>query len=181
MYMRFLICIIFSVTLTACATTDDPRKGGFFGGIGGLSSGAYETRVQQRQDELNRQKNISDELKQESSSLENEARAKESELATEQKRLADMEEKLSALQADVDKLKARSEKQKNDIAKIKQKIKKARKRLSDQQAALDELDRAGGPAADPDRYKVLEKERDKLADEFKKLQEYSKALSNAAK
>jgi capsule polysaccharide export protein KpsE/RkpR len=176
-----LACILFTIAITGCATTNDPRKGGFFGGIAGLNSGAYEARVQQRQNELNRQRNINQELREQSSELDNESRQRESELAAEKQRMSDLENNLTALQDDVDRLRARSEKQKKDIKVLKNKIKNARQKLSEQQASLDQLDRAGGAKADPDRYKVLEQERNRLADEYKKLLEYSRALSNAAK
>jgi chromosome segregation ATPase len=181
MYRELMLCIILSAAITGCATSNDPRKGGFFGGVAGLNSGAYDARVQQRQDELNRQRNVSEELKQESRSLDSEAQQKESELAAERQRLNEMEKNLSSLQADVDRLKAKSDKQKGEISKLKKKIKDARQKLSAQQTALDELDRAGGAASDPDRYRVLEQERNSLAELYKKLLEYSKALSNAAK
>ncbi|MGB5158071.1 MAG: hypothetical protein WBN77_11640 [Desulfobacterales bacterium] len=180
MLWRLIITILVAIALPSCATSNDPRQGGFFGGIAGLSSGTYDARVQQRQEELNRQRNTNQDLKEESRTLESKAQERESELNTERQRLAEMEENLSTLQANVDRLKAKSDKQKSEIASLKRKIKDARKRLKSQQAALDELDRAGGSAADPDRYKVLVKERNRLADEFKKLLEYSKALSNAA-
>jgi chromosome segregation ATPase len=42
--------ILAPLVLAACVTSDDPRAGGFIGGISGLSSGAYDRRVQDRQD-----------------------------------------------------------------------------------------------------------------------------------
>jgi DNA repair exonuclease SbcCD ATPase subunit len=39
------------MSLAAC-TSDDPSRGGFFGGVGGLSSGTYERQTQARRDAL---------------------------------------------------------------------------------------------------------------------------------
>ncbi len=38
--------------LTACAVSDDPRQGGLFGGISGLTSGSYQQRLDQRQQQI---------------------------------------------------------------------------------------------------------------------------------
>ena len=90
-----------------------------------------------------------------------------------------MEGDLASLESDVNRLNARSDKQKAELTKLKERIKEQRKRVKRQQAALNELSRNGG-SSDPDRYRVLEQERNRLADEYKKLLEYSQALSNAA-
>ena len=48
---------LFSLLLLGgCATdpSNDPRSGGFFGGVRGLSSGDYDARQQNLQDERNR-------------------------------------------------------------------------------------------------------------------------------
>lgn len=39
--------------LAGCATTEDPHEGGFFGGVYGLGSGAYDRRIEERQQNLN--------------------------------------------------------------------------------------------------------------------------------
>jgi hypothetical protein len=49
----FLIFFLFSLLLI-CGCTSDPAKGGFFDGLYGLSSGKYEERQKEKQDELNR-------------------------------------------------------------------------------------------------------------------------------
>ncbi len=179
MYVKFVVLIVLTALLSACAVSNDPRKGGFFGGLSGINSGAYDERVQQSQNDLNRQQNINKELKDTSKNLEGEVQARSDELSTEQQRLTALDGDLTKLDADVGKLKATTAKQKTDVADLKRKIGIQRKRIQSQQKAIDELERAGGSAADPARYKVLLKERDRLAVEQKRLLEYSKALNDA--
>ncbi|MCX5883895.1 MAG: hypothetical protein NTU74_19490 [Deltaproteobacteria bacterium] len=174
-----MITIVAAVVLTACAVSNDPRQGGFFGGLHGLSSGAYDARVRDRQDELNRQQTVNQDLKEESETLESEAQLRDYELTLEQQRVAKMERDLSNLESDVDLLKVKSDKQKSEIAALQRRIKDQKQKLKIQQSALAELDRAGGSAADPERYRVLMQERYYLTAEYKKLLEHSKNLSNA--
>lgn len=181
MNTKLLIIIVLAISSPAFAESDNPREGGFFGGLSGINSGAYDSRVQQRKDELSRQENINQELKGKQNALDKETKAAEIELADEQQRVNDLDEDLASLESDVNNLNAKSAKQKNEIAAIKRKIKDQRQRMKSQQSALKALERAGGCTADPDRYRVLQQERKLLADEYKKLMEYSQALSNAAK
>lgn len=180
MYGKLVIIIVSVVSLTACAVSQDPSQGGFMGGLVGLSSGTYETRVQQRQDELNRQQNVNQVLREQSKALESEARARDFELSLEKERLAKMEGDLSRLESDVNHLAAKSSKQKAEITALKRRLEDQRRQLQSQQTALNELDRAGGSAADPERYRALERERDRLAEEYRLLLEYSQSLSRAA-
>jgi len=50
-----IICISLGLLFSAC-TSDDPNKGGFFGGLAGLSKGAYQTRVDNEASELEAEK-----------------------------------------------------------------------------------------------------------------------------
>jgi len=179
MYRKLVVTIASAAVLSACAVSDDPRQGGLFGGLHGLSSGAYDARVRDRQNELDRQQAVNQDLKDQSETLESEAELRDYQLTLEQQRVARMERDLSSLESDVNQLKAKSDKQKTEIAALQRRIKDHKQKLKTQQSALAELDRAGGSSADPDRYRVLVQERDYLAVEYKKLIEYSKNLSNA--
>ncbi|TWT08837.1 lipoprotein [Reyranella sp. CPCC 100927] len=50
--MRKPILAIIAVLGLAACTDDDPSRGGFFGGVSGLSSGKYERQTQARRDTL---------------------------------------------------------------------------------------------------------------------------------
>ncbi|MBI5592919.1 MAG: hypothetical protein HY881_20825 [Deltaproteobacteria bacterium] len=179
MYRKLVITIVLAAALTACAVSNDPRQGGLFGGLHGLSSGAYDDRIRDRQDELDRQQTYNQELKEQSETLESEVQLRDYQLTLEQQRVARLERDLLNLESDINQLKAKSDKQKTEITTLQHKIKVQKQKLKTQQSALAELDRAGGSAADPERYRVLMQERDNLTVEYKKLLENSKNLSNA--
>ena len=50
--MRRPILAVAAILGIAACTNDDPSRGGFFGGVSGLSSGTYDRQTQQRRDEL---------------------------------------------------------------------------------------------------------------------------------
>lgn len=172
--------ILAAATLAACAVTNDPRQGGLIDGLHGLSSGAYEKRIQQRQDELKRQQNINQQLKDQANTLDKEAQAKDHLLALEQQRVAKLEGNLSILESDVNRLITKSAQQQADVASLNRKIEKLRREVKSQQADIGELDKAGGSSIDPVHYKILMQERDRLAVEYSKLLEYYQALSDAS-
>jgi len=180
MYKKLVIAIVLSAALTACAVSNDPRQGGLLGGLHGLNSGAYDARVRERQDELNRQQSFNQGLKEQSKTLESEAQLRDYELTLEQQRVAKMESDLSSLESDVNRLKAKSEKQKTYIADLQREIKDQKKKLKTQQSALAELDRAGGSAADPERYRVLLQEQVHLKEVSEKLLKHLQNISNVS-
>jgi chromosome segregation ATPase len=167
--------------ISGCSVSTNPREGGLIGGLYGLSSGAYDARLQQRRNELARQQKASSELKRESSALNEEYQLQDRQLAAEQQRVAKLEKDLSRLQARVAELKAKTSKQKTEAANLRQRVIKLRRQLLSQQAQISNLDREGGVAAHPERYRLLKKERDRLATEYRRLVAYSQALSEAAR
>lgn len=173
--------ILLAVISFACGTTTDPRQGGFIGGLYGISSGAYENRLEQRKEELALQQNQKRELENQSRTLEKEAEARDTALAVEQQRCAAMDEELRRIQADLRRLNLKSANQKNEVAMVSKEIDELRQRLQDQQSAISKLDRTDGPAVQAERYTILVKERERLADEYLRLLEYSKSLSDAAR
>lgn len=58
------------VLLTACATSEDPAKGDFFSGLKGLSTGAYEQRLEQKQSELDASRSEATRQRQELETIE---------------------------------------------------------------------------------------------------------------
>jgi len=176
---KAVITIILAVSIAGCATSSDPRQGGFFGGLYGLSSGAYEDRINTQKKELARQQEVNRDLQENSKMLEREAESQDRKLATEQQRLAIMKKKLLGLELEIDRLNAKSAQQKREMATLKHRINDLRRRLDSQQSALDKLD--NGRSEDlPERYRLLQQERDRLAEEYRNLLEYFKSLSEAA-
>lgn len=159
--------------------SSDPRQGGLIGGLYGLNSGAYDARIKKRQDELNVQRSFNQKLNDQSTSLKNEAQLRYQELALEQQHLNSMESDISALESDVSYLNAKSDKQKSEIASFKKKINDQKKKLKKQHDTIAELNASSGSNLDPKRYQMLKQERDHLYEEYKKLLEYWKNLSDA--
>lgn len=163
--------------MCGCATNDNPREGGFFGGIAGLSSGAYEERLKQREQYLAQQRDIGQNLQQDSRALKHDRQKLEQEFA----RLAAIDKGLSKLQAAINQLKNKSDKQKEEISALNHKVVELRKKIRFQQTAREELQRMGGSTKDSVSIKILEKERDQLALEYTKLMKYNKAQQNVSK
>ncbi|AUI69735.1 hypothetical protein [Beggiatoa leptomitoformis] len=50
--------LVLSLFVNACAVSDDPAQGGFFGGVYGITSGGYDRRVDEREQNLAALKNL---------------------------------------------------------------------------------------------------------------------------
>jgi len=180
MYKKAIITITLAISLAGCATTSDPRQGGLFGGLYVLSTGAYENRIHQRQEELARQQEVNRDLQDKSKVLGSEAQSRDLELVAEQQRVTKIKSDLAQLESEIDGLNAKSDQHNREVAALKLRIKNLRQRLESQQSALTKLDREGGCDAAPERYRILKQERDRLSEEYKNLLEYYQALSDAA-
>lgn len=92
--------------LGGCAAdpSNDPRSGGFFGGVRGLAAGDYELRQQhlqgQRDDSLNQLRA----LREEGAYLEAERQMKAAEVAEQRRRLASLKARNQALARQIDQL-----------------------------------------------------------------------------
>jgi predicted nuclease with TOPRIM domain len=172
----FIIMIV--LNLTACAN-DNPRKGGFFGGLSGIANGTYESRVKERENELMDQQATNTKLKQESNMIGAETQVKESVLESEHHRVAMMEKELVRLGNNVDRTTATSVQQKKDLSTLQLKINELKRKMQSQQSAYVELNHDGGCETNAVRCQILEKERNRLAEEFEKLIDYYQALSES--
>jgi chromosome segregation ATPase len=159
--------------------SDDPRQGGLMGYWHGTSSGKYEERQQQKRQQLRDEQAANQQLSEQSAALESERAMQDRKLAQEQKQIAALKNKLTTLKANVSKLRLQSDQQKEQASSLLDQIQVTNQRLEKQKAAIAELDRKGGSASDPDQARILELERDRLADEYRKLNKYYQALSNA--
>jgi chromosome segregation ATPase len=174
--MRNEITIILLTVILAgcCSGTQDPRSGGFFGGLQGIFCGDYQKRIEERQAELSRQREITNELQAESNKREQEYQLKISELNSEKQRREEMEKYIKALSADISRLNAKDAGERKKITDLKNEINQV-------QTELDNLkSNEANNDADPEKYLMLEKKRDHLAEEYKALLDYFNALSNTA-
>lgn len=156
-----------TLLLSACQTTDDPREGGFVGGVGGLSSGAYEQRIQEREESLNRLEGIQDELEIQRAELENSQQQSLSTYQMEQQRVADLSSDTRTLAARLKTLNTRHEEQ--ELSR-----KDLISRLEDLQGDIDYL--ATKDEANL-RVEDLEKERGSLEEEYRLLLDIYREIS----
>lgn len=175
-----LATLLFLVCQTACAVSDDPRQGGLLGYWHGTSSGKYEERQQKKLQQLEEQRETRKRLTEQSAKINTELAIQDHRLAEEQEQALRLEKELSSLNAKLDKLQLTSEKQRQQVSSLKDQVEKTQQSLENHKKALVRLDTHGGSASDPNQTQVLEHERDRLADEYRKLNIYYQALSNAA-
>lgn len=178
-FFTYALAIVLCVS--GCAVSTNPREGGLIGGLYGMNSGAYDARLQQRDNELARQQEANRDLQRQSSALAQQYQVKDRQLAVEHRRVARLDRDLSQMKTQVDGLRTKTRKQKREASNLRQSIVELRSKLQSQQTEISKLDREGGVAANPEQYRVLEKERDRLAEEYRRLVAYSRALSEATR
>jgi chromosome segregation ATPase len=177
MNMRWLIIAGATAALGACATTDDPREGGFISGVQGLSSGAYERRVREREDNLAKLRAMQADLEQEGSALTAEKAKRQQILAQERSRLAELDADVGALQrklAEMDRAGSAGDQRVQDL---QGRVAGLKDRLARQTRAIDQLEGAGGGAdalegkgdSTDARRRQLEAQRAALQQEYEEL------------
>lgn len=145
----------------------------------GTSSGRYEERRQERLKRLEEQQKAKEQLTEQSKRLSTELSLQDQRLVKEQQRVLQLKKDLAELNTKIDTLKITSDEQRRQATYLKEQIEKTRQDMEAQQSAIIELDSQGGSGADPKRLQILQHERDRLADEYRKLNVYYQALSNA--
>ncbi len=159
--------LVSALLLSACQTTDDPRDGGLMGGVSGLSSGAYDRRIQEREDSLNRLKGIQDELETQHSDLEIRQQQSMSAYQLEQRRVAELSSDTRTLAARLQTLKTRHAEQERSRKDVIGRLQNLQGRI-DNLATQDEANL---------RVEVLEKERSALEEEYRLLLDIYREIS----
>lgn len=171
--LRALLAVaLLPAMLGGCATTDDPREGGMIGGIGGLSSGRYEERVQSRQSSLESLRAARAEIQTEQSSLESQKTTSQRRLQAERKKLAAIESETHELSGRVRSLKSEDAQRQAQIADLKRRMADLEGRIqtASRTQGADALEGTGTPTSDPDvRRQQLEAQRRQLEQEYRLL------------
>lgn len=177
---RILIAIGAGLILFGCATTDDPHTGGLVGGMHGLSSGAYDRRISEREDNLAKLRAIQKDLDQETVSLTSDKQQREQILEKEKGKLAAMNKDVSALEKSLADLEQEKGSQDARIADAHQRLQELKTKLAAQDKSIDDLEGSAtggadslegngtGNAADL-RIQQLEAQRDSLQKEYEEL------------
>ena len=133
--------------LGACATTDDPREGGFIGGVQGLSSGAYQQRVSEREDNLAKLRAMQADLEQDSAALQAQKGKRQQLLAEEKRKLASLDSEVEALQRKLTAMGQESATSDDRVRDLRDRVADLKARLGKQTRDIDRLE-GGGSAAD---------------------------------
>jgi chromosome segregation ATPase len=137
---------ISTLLLSACATTDDPSRGGFIGGVSGISTGAYDKRVREREDNLARMRALQHELEQESADLEAQKRQRARQLASEKRKLATLDRETAALERKLDALAREKGASDQRLPELQQRLDGLKRKLARQKRSIDDLEGSGSGA-----------------------------------
>ncbi|WP_295402577.1 hypothetical protein [uncultured Thiocystis sp.] len=103
-----LVAVLFSGCATGPDLANDPRSGGFFGGLAGVVRGDYDARKQEREDALASIRVANQSLKQDNQGLEITKNAKQSEVRNLKRQVAKLDGDVQSLSAQVANLRKRS-------------------------------------------------------------------------
>ena len=152
------------LVLGGCAAdpTNDPRSGGFFGGVHGLAAGDYEMRQQalqgQRDDSLNQLRALRDE----GAALETERQMKASEVAAQRRQLATLKARNQELAGRINQLQRSRAATEQRTAQLRR---KQQQLTRDIEAFETQLDRGQLTTAQADSKRLsLERQYDAIKD-----------------
>jgi chromosome segregation ATPase len=135
---------LFILLVVGCATTDDPRQGGLFS----YNPGAYETRLEQRRQNLEVLQQYQQQEEEQTRQLESDVQTRQAMLEREQERLRGLDDDLARLQQNVHQYQARTNAQQAE----KQRLGREFKRLHGKIVAL----RNNQQLAETDKHKEIE-------------------------
>jgi len=171
--------VALSLTLGACANVStDPNEGGLFGGIKGLQTGAYDQRVQEREERLANMRALQGQLTTEQAQLEQERSTRQAALANERRRLKELDSNVSKLSQNVDRLAQEHGTEDAKVQELKSRVQTLQSKMKQQQSSLDALEGSGMGTTDADlRRRQLEEQRDALRREYDLLMKLSLDLA----
>ncbi|SHO52110.1 hypothetical protein [Desulfopila aestuarii] len=165
--------------LGGCASGDqDPRSGGLLGGISGLSSGAYENRVKEREARLQQLRATQSQLDAEKGQLEAQKSTAQAQLDKDQARVKAMQSEIAALDKKTKSLAAMEGTDKQAVADLQKRVSDLKGKMNRQASSLDDLEGSGLGDEDLDlRRTQLEKQRDALRKEYELLMKMQMELA----
>lgn len=172
------LCLAVSVTLTGCAVSDNPREGGLFGGVVGLSNGTYEKRLEEREQNLDTLRAVQADLGVDQAALETEKRGLAAQVTRERTQLAALDDNIGALERRVVALRGTEASAGQRVASLQQQLATLKGKVNQQTAAIDALE--GADVADPAteaRRRQLEAQRASLQQEYQALLDYTLQLA----
>lgn len=164
---RALVLGLGLLVLGGCASSTDPREGGFFGGVQGLGSGAYDARLKERDDRLATLRETQAELSGERATLEASQLAAEEALEQERAEYARLERDIDGLERRLAELKKTRGAQDSRVADLQSRLDSLQQDMNKQSNALDALEGSGMPDdAMEQRRRELLAQREALRKEY---------------
>jgi chromosome segregation ATPase len=172
-----VVCL--TLLLASCANVStDPREGGLMGGIKGLQTGAYDQRVQERQDRLSQMQALQSNLSAEQRQLEQDRTASQAALDEERRRLQQLNNNVVQLRQNVDQLVREQGTDDKKVQELQARVQTLQRNMQRQQSTLDALKGSGLGDSDMDlRRRQLEEQRDLLRREYDLLMKLSLDLA----
>jgi predicted nucleic acid-binding Zn-ribbon protein len=175
---RWLAAGLAGLLIAGCAS-ENPREGGFLGGVAGLSSGKYDERIRTREDSLMGLKQARTELESEQVGLESQKVASQRRLQANRAQLARLSAESKALSIKVAGLKSEDSQRQGQIADLKRRTSEFQGKVqqADRAAGADALE-GGGTAAPNARQQQLENQRRQLEEEYRLLTDMYRKLGS---
>ena len=181
LYLTVLICVLL---LAGCGASQDPREGGFFGGISGLGSGAYEERVEEREQRLSRLQQIQKDLDAESREIDAQKTDLREQIELERAHLEEMQNSTARLEQEVSRMSAGDAAGEKKVNELRSRLNDLQSGLQKQEQELSSLDQLEGTYGHGDageevdlRRRQLEEQRRYLQEEYELLLELALELS----
>ncbi len=166
--------------LAGCSASHDPREGGFFGGIGGMGSGAYEERVQEREDRLSRLQQVQKDLEAEGEDLDSEKISLREQIDRERALLGELESSLAELEQEARTLEARDQKEQQQVVELQSRLADLKTGIDEQESSLSALDQLEGTVGHGTGSEDIDLRRSQLEEQRRYLQEEYELLLELA-
>jgi chromosome segregation ATPase len=175
----WLLIAISILLLSGCASVStDPREGGLAGGVKGLSTGAYDARIQEREDRLAVLRQVQGELVTEQDQLESTKAQRQRQVAAERTRVRRMNRDIAALNQRVNSLSASANRNDQRVQTLRTRTPQIQRDSARLQSDLDALEGSGLGDSEADlRRAQLEQQRASLQREYELLNQMSLDLA----
>lgn len=175
--MRVIGLLAFGAVMFAgcAATSDDPTQGGFFGGISGLQSGAYQQRIDEKEGQLKQLQETQQDLETETLWLASFKGSLEEYVAEETAKLTQLEQNLAILERNISSLSGEHARTDQRMSDLQQRVATLKKQLDAQQEALTNHNSTNDPEAQA-RFQELKAQRNALLQEYESLLDLSLQL-----
>lgn len=163
-----LAAVAAAAMLAGCANmSTDPREGGFLGGVSGLSSGAYEARVAEREDRLAQLRDTQRGLEMERTQLESRKSDADRQVDAERTRVKKLDTDIAGLEKKVAVMKSQQGTDAKRVGELQSRLAELKRKTAQQTSALDALEGSGLGDAETDlRRTQLEEQRRALQREY---------------